>query len=170
MPVKWIGAALIIISCGSVGFRMAMQQRKEEAALEKLMEALGFMSCQLEYLLMPVPQLCKNIAAQVSGPIGKVFTQLSAELDAQISPDVNSCMRAAVSKCSDLPESVTQCLLDLGKRMGKFDVNGQLKELESVKNLCQTKLGKLRENKDQRLRSYQTLGLCAGAAIAIIFV
>ena len=61
-------------------------------------------------------------------------------------------------------------LLELGKNLGNFDMAGQLQGLEYARTLCRENLEKLMHNKESRLRSYQTLGLCAGAAIAILFV
>jgi len=49
-------------------------------------------------------------------------------------------------------------------------MEGQLKGLESVRQECRRQVETLSYNRDARLRSYQTLGLCAGAALAILFV
>ena len=56
------------------------------------------------------------------------------------------------------------------QNLGKFDMSGQLRGLENARNVCRENLELLMYNKDRRLRSYQTLGLCAGAAVAILFV
>ena len=42
--------------------------------------------------------------------------------------------------------------------------------MEIVRNYCDRELESLGKNGEERLRSYQTLGLCAGAALAILFV
>ena len=54
--------------------------------------------------------------------------------------------------------------------IGKFNVNGQIKGFSSVNEACKQHLHRLSEGRDTRLRSYQTLGLCAGAALAILLV
>ena len=50
-----------------------------------------------------------------------------------------------------------------------FDLAGQLKSLKALQRACQDALVSLERDKDVRMRNYQTLGLCAGAALAIIF-
>ena len=55
-------------------------------------------------------------------------------------------------------------------QIGRFDLEGQLQGLESVRVYCRDQLDNLAKDRDVRLRSYQTLGLCAGAALAILFV
>ena len=54
--------------------------------------------------------------------------------------------------------------------MGQFDLSGQLKGFEAVNKDCLRELTDLENNRTQRTRSYQTLGLCAGAALAILFL
>ena len=58
----------------------------------------------------------------------------------------------------------------MGSSLGRFDLDGQLLGLEAVRVYCQEQLSEMSKDRDVRLRSYQTLGLCAGAALAILFV
>ena len=128
------------------------------------------MECELQYRLTPLPQLCRYTAAQSVGALKDVFLTLAIELESQISPDVESCMRVALSKHRQMPLKAAQCLQELGKLLGRFDIEGQMKGLEAARRTCQRELQLLRQNKDSRLRAYQALGLCAGAAIVILFI
>ena len=170
MLIKIIGAVLIITACASVGFRMGALQRKEEQTMENLCFLLDYMQCELQYRMTPLPELCRKTAAQASGVLRKLFYHLAVELESQVLPDVESCMEAALSKCNALPEHSLLCLQQMGKTMGRFDIEGQVKGLEASRQYCRRILKQLRHNKDNRLRSYKTLGLCAGAAIVILFL
>ena len=66
--------------------------------------------------------------------------------------------------------SLHTILLDLSRNLGKFDMKGQLRALERARNMCSEVLKQLQMDKRERVRNYQTLGLCTGAAIAILFV
>ena len=170
MNLKWIGAILIIVGCGGFGFSMAAAHRREENTLRQLICALDYMECELQYRLTPLPDLCRQAAGEQKGCIQEVLMNLSGELDAQISPDVERCMQAALSKVEEIPKHTREALTDMGKTLGRFDLSGQLKGLEQVRAICRTNLEALRTNREPRLRSYQTLGLCAGAALAILLV
>lgn len=167
---KWIGAILIIISCGSVGYAMSAAHRREERSLHQLIGALDFMQCELQYRLTALPDLCRLTAGQCSGALRNLFQILACELEDQISPDVFCCMNAALGKVSDLPKQTADALRTLGRTLGRFDLDGQLMGLENARQNCRQTLEKLNTNRDERLRSYQTLSLCAGAALAIIFL
>ena len=110
------------------------------------------------------------ISASRNNTIGHIFRELSREMDRQINPEVSSCMYAVLAGDRSLPESLREGLQLMGKSLGKFDLEGQLRGLESVKEYCHRWLEKLSANRDVRLRSYETLGLCAGAALAILLI
>ena len=97
-------------------------------------------------------------------------TTVSTAKENQILPDVKSCMNSALKKVPELPLSAAEILKELSKTLGRFDLNGQLKGIDSVRAMCCRELERLSQNREQRLRSYQTLGLCAGAALAILFL
>lgn len=170
MSVKWIGAVLVMVGCGGFGFSLAASYRREEQMLRQLISVLNFMECELQYRLTPLPELCRQAAREARGGVREVLTRLAQELEEQIAPDVLSCMRSALAGGKDLPRRVGDVCLQLGHSLGRFDLPGQLKGLESVREACRRELEELDKNRDVRLRSYQTLGLCAGAALAILFL
>lgn len=170
MLLKWIGGVCIIVSCGSVGFRIAANQRREERSLSALISVLDFMTCELQYRLTPLPDLCRKAAQNTPANLRRLFSLLAQELEDQVCPNVESCMRAALMKCGDLPENTRRALLSLGTTLGKFDLDGQIRGLEAAQQECALMLQHLQRNKDERLRSYQTLGICAGAGLAILFI
>ena len=170
MNWKWIGAIMVIVGCGGFGFSLAAAHRREEKTLRQLIFALDYMECELQYRLTPLPDLCRQAAFEQHGCVREVLMNLSRELDSQVSPDVERCMQAALSKVEDIPRHTQEALADMGKTLGRFDLSGQLKGLEQVRSACRTNLEALRTNREPRLRSYQTLGLCAGAALAILLV
>lgn len=168
--LKWIGAFLVVFGCAGVGFAMSGAHRKEEKSLRMLISALDFMQCELQYRLTPLPDLCRLTAAQCNGPLRTAFTTLAMELEDQISPDVFHCMNSAIAKVNGLPSKTAELLKVLGRTLGRFDLDGQLLGLENARHNCREVLDKLSENREVRLRSYQTLSLCAGAALAILFM
>lgn len=170
MSIKWIGALLVVAGCGGVGFTMAAAYRREEWTLRSLISALDYMACELQFRLTPLPRLCSQAGAECRGPVGKVLTNLARELENQICPDADSCMYAALARTENVPQETEKALRLLGTSLGRFDLEGQLRGIEQVRSHCRTHLEEMSSNRNQRVRGYQTLGLCAGAALAILFV
>lgn len=168
--IKILGAICIILSCGGMGFSMAAAHRREESTLHQVIGMLDFMGCELQYRLTPLPELCRMAAEEARGPVAQVLESLTQELENQISPDATICMNMALEKAKKLPTAAEKNLKMLGASLGRFDLQGQLQGIESVRAQCRKDLAELEDNRDQRLRSYQTLGLCAGCALAILFL
>lgn len=170
MNLKLIGAVCIIVSCGGFGFYLAAAHIREERMLRNLLAALDYMECELQYRLTPLPDLCRLVSRQSGGEIGAIFLRLADELESQISPDVQSCMGVTLALSGPIPAKVNKNLKLLGNSLGRFDLDGQLKGLISVRERSWLDLQALEKDRDTHLRSYQTLGLCAGAALAILFI
>lgn len=170
MSFKWIGALLIIIGCGGVGFSFAAAHRREEQSLRHLTAALDYIECELQYRLTPLPELCRQAGQENQGCVKSVLLNLAKELEDQTSPDVMSCMNAAFLNVKDIPKRTRNALDVMAQSLGRFDLEGQLKGINSARSVCRQNLEELSVNRDVRLRSYQTLGLCAGAALAILLV
>ncbi len=170
MAIKWIGAVCVIFACGGFGFQIAAAQIKENRCLQQLIYILDFAQCELEFRVTPLPELCKRVAEESTGVLKKLFERLVLELEEQISPNAQSCMEAAIAATENVPKQTQEMLKLFGATLGKFDLNGQVRGIESVRKECTRRLEQLAENQDTRVRSYKTLGICAGAALVILFI
>lgn len=170
MTLKLIGAALILLSCSGFGFYVAASHKKEVVCLKKLTAIIEFMEWELECRLTPLPQLCQHVAEKTKCSFSGVFGYLAQELTCQIAPDVATCMRSVLAAQKDIPKFTYRYLEMLGDSLGEYNIDGQLKSLVSLRLCIGKKLDELTENQKQRLHCYQTLGVCAGAALAILFI
>lgn len=170
MTLKILGAVLIITGCGGVGFAICMSYRREEQALEQLSQSIEWMIWELNYRMPPLAVLCRGAADAGQGAISQVLEQLALELDQQVTPDARTCMNVAIATVANLPEKAEKLLRILGTSLGRFDLQGQISGLEAVGELCKHDLQNMGNGRDMRMRNYQTLGLCAGAALVILFL
>ena len=170
MEFKWIGAVLIVAGCGGFGLSLRVEHTRQEKSLRKLIGLLDYMACELQYRMTPLPELCIQVSREADGPLRQIFEKLSELLYSSTTPDVSEAMMRSLSAYSPLPDRTRDNLLLLGRSMGRFDLTGQLESLESVRTSCRRDLDGFTANRQVRLRNYQTLGLCAGAALAIILI
>lgn len=168
MYIKIIGALLIIACCGGYGILLATAHRKEVQLLHQLMRMLDVMQSELEYRLTPIPQLCRICVADADEPLQKVFLAVADKLENQKAGDAAAAMTLALQEQKHLPPITAAQLKQLGQTLGRFDLQGQLRGFAQCTQACTHKLNELECNQQQRLRSYQTLGFCAGAALAIL--
>lgn len=169
MNVKWLGAILVISGCGGWGFSLAAAYIRQEKMLRKLCRSLKLMRWELQYRLTALPELCKMAAKECSGELRAVFLELGKAMEKNREPEVSGCMHAVLEEHGSLPPKVRMLLQQLGRTLGRYDLEGQLEGMDSVRQECETAIRGLGKDREIRLRSYQTLGLCAGAALAILF-
>ena len=81
-----------------------------------------------------------------------------------------SCIESALSISSDVPRHCRKLIEQLGRGLGEFDLNSQTRMLDFVLEEANITLQSLSENLIVRLRSYRTLGICTGFAIAILII
>lgn len=167
---KLFGALLIIAGCGSFGFILVAAHRTEVKTLTLLISILEYMECSLQQHMLPLAEICREIDRKFSGKIRRIFASLADELDSQIAPNVQTCMDVVLFKSRDIPKLTYDALVSLGKNLGEFGLDGQLRGLAAVRAECNEKLKGYTKNQDSRLRTYQTLAICAGVAVAILIV
>ena len=170
MTVKISGAIFVILACSSFGFSLAAAYLKEVRALRSLIKAVNYMKSELQYRYTALPELCAHAAQATDGCIRKFFLLLVAELESQICPNTEQCVLNVLARQQDLPSHAKEIIVELGKTLGAFGLSGQLEGLLQVHVACEERLANLTKHQDIRVRSYQTLGVCAGAALAILLV
>ena len=170
MNFKVFGVFLIITGCGGIGCAMSKQYRNRIRFIKNLISVIEYMVCELRYRVTVLPQLCRQAGQLHGGTLQKIMLSLSDLLDKQCSSDAYGCMQIVLEELVPVDSWYQNILLDFSRNLGRFDIDGQLTGLENTRENLTLILDSLLINSDVRLRSYQTLGLCAGAAIAILLV
>ena len=170
MILKLLGSVLVIASCGGFGFSIAASHKREVRLLHCLLETINYMRNELQYRCPVLPKLCRDSVRFAEKPIKEYFESLATELESQTVADTKSCCLKALSQTVNMPQSVKSIIISISDTMGLFDLDGQLDGLCYASALVNNALEKLTTDQDRRLRSYQTLALCGGAALAILLV
>ena len=169
MMIRVLGACLILVGCSCFGFMLTKCARSKISLLQNFASAMEYMQCELQYQLLPLPDLCFKTANIANGQVSKIFSLLGSELESQIAPNVSYCI-SAILRNFDIPREVKVLFEKLGDRLGSFDLDGQLRLLETLQKEATGKLKAYQEGYDARHRCYKTIALCAGAAIVILLI
>lgn len=170
MYIKLIGAFLIVGSCSIAGFQIAAAHLRETGILKQIIMAMDYMESELVYRRTPLPELCAEAACKSSGMLHDILLDFSKALNDHASSNAESCVKEVLSHFSNFPAVGKQMLMQFGSSAGIFELDGQISSLKAVKQECHRQLTVRQENQEVRLRSYRTLGICAGAALAVILI
>lgn len=170
MIIKILGALLIVIACAFIGYQFSVSYIREISHFKDLIWALDNMERELQYRLTPLPDLCRSIFNDNGCKISQIFLKLADLLDSHTENTVFACMEIAIMAVNIQSARVNNLLLNLGKTLGKFDVSGQIKGMQTIKEESIAILNSLSLNQKEKVRSIKTIGLCAGIAIAILLM
>ena len=168
--MKWIGALLVFVSCAALGFIKAFCYRTEERYLSDWIRILDHIHCELEYRLSPLPQICQSASEMTFGCLKVLLQRLSSSLNAQVSADAGQCLRMAIAQADEIPISLQKQLMVLSESIGCYDLDGQLLQIAAARKECADALQQIRTQGKERIRNCQTLGICAGAGLAILLL
>ena len=167
---KWIGAICIFTACASVGFSIGFKQIREIKMLEQWIRISHRMEKEIGYYGRSIPDLFRMISYEEKGELAQVFLRTAIEMENQIHPDASRCMSIAIAKTEGLPSSILELLDFLGNELGKYNLDEQLKGIAQISEIAVERRNLLCKDRVKRMRGYQTLGLCAGAALVILFI
>lgn len=167
--IRWIAGALLVAGCGGFGFSLTAAHRRETWQLRQLIGCLQEMEWELKYRMTELPELCRVGADATGGDLKQIFRELAEKLERREATEISGCLNGILMQ-RNLPRSLTRNLRQLGKSLGRFDLEGQIEGLQLVRQQCRKDLRILEEGSTQRLRSCQTLALCAGIALAILLI
>lgn len=168
--IRWIGALIVIGACGCCGFSMARNYGDLERCLRQLGSAMEIMRCQMEYRLTTLPELCQILASACTGQIGKVFLELGLELEKEDAMDITLCMDEVLARYTQLPAPCARSLRRLSRSLGQADLHLQLQSIGLEQERVRANLTQVAAERPGRVKSYRTLGLCCGIALAIVLL
>ena len=166
--LKMLGAACVIFSASAVGFGFSGNVRRQCAQLTALIEALTYLKSEMLYRRTPLPQALGMLAEHsADAAVGGLFAKAAEKLEESCTLSVHAAFRAALGMADGLVLSAQtrQALLSLSLSLGQ-----QERALELASERLSAQLRLLEQGRSARCRSYATIGICAGMALAVILL
>lgn len=169
--LKGIGAVCVVLSASVMGFGFAAAVRRQAARLAALIGSLTYMKGEIQYRRTPLPELFPLLAEGAAEKgVAAFWRQCAGEL-ARGGFGMQAVFRAAMRKAAlELPGDAVQTMLVLGASLGQFGLEGQERALELAIERLTALLERTEQGRGARCRSYATIGVCAGLAVAVILL
>ena len=167
--IKWIGASMILLGAGGFGIGKAARFYRQMRQLRAFFNALEILKCELNYTLLPLPELCR-VTAERSERVCACVLRDYARLLEQGSPRKMAAAACLESRALCLPEEAQTALLDLFSSMGRYDLDGENRLLSRTQLRLEAAIRTGEAEKRPMVKGYAALGLCTGAALAILLM
>lgn len=170
--LKGIGALCVVLSASVMGFGFAASVRRQSVRLAALIGSLTYMKGEIQYRRTPLPEvfsLLGKSAAEKS--VARFWEHCAEALIHGTGFGMQSVFRTAVRKAAlELPPEAIQTMLVLGASLGQFGLEGQERAIELSLERLSALLERMEQGRSARCRSYATIGVCAGLAVAVILL
>ena len=170
--IKLLGTAMILLGSGSAGFGFARTVRIQLRQLNALLAALEVMKSEIEYRLTPLPEMFSALGEGTEPVTAEFFRSCAAlmQADRELPPPL--VLGRAMDQTPGLRWSARtrETVRNLAFSLGKFDLGGQVRAIELAQERLRAELAEAQAGSRARCRSYETIGICAGLALAVILL
>lgn len=152
-----------------IGLRKIDSLKTRITALEGMIYAVEYMRSEIYFRLTPIPEIIKELAKITQPPLGAFFTQCAEDIDNE---EFELLWKEALRlKLNDiLTDEDIRTLGQLGSVLGRYDLEGQLRSIDSaVAHLTKSKEA-AELDKSSNSKVYAALGMAAGVAAVVIII
>jgi len=166
--IKWLLYALIFATSTTIGILHSQKYQKRVQELQDFKSAFNMLKTKIRYTYAPLKDIFEDIARNVYSKTATVFEMASKYMD-----DENATVswnRAVTEAELSITKEDKNAICELGKLLGKTDIDGQINEIELSLTFLENQIEKAEVEKNKNAKLYKSLGAITGIAIIIILL
>ena len=162
--IKLLILNLILITSTIIGITFSKKYAYRVKELQEMKNALNIFMTKIKFTYEPIPSTFMYISEKVDGNVYKIFKNAVEE---SAGDAWNSSLDTTVT---NMKEDDIGIIKNLGRLLGKTDIEGQLNEIKLVNNFLDTQIRTAEDEKNKNEKMYRTLGIVAGMTITILLI
>lgn len=167
--MKWIGFCLVLLGSAGVGFSLVGEYSLRIQTLSEIKTMIHYINDRVLYECVPLAEAFKRTAARMNSPFREFLEKVADQMEEFCGEDVSliwkgnaELLKNWINK-QDFKE-FQQCM----GQTGFMDVQGQSQALKVYEQSLELKLVRLMEQKEEKCKLYQTLGIMSGVFVCIL--
>ena len=160
--MRWLGAVMIVVGCGMMGYLSSSTLARRTAALRSFVDGLTLLRSEIVDGRTPLPEAAALCARRCTGASARFFTAFCRELAGV--QDLAGWYGQILHR---LPEDIV-LLEPLGAVLGRYDGALQAEAIQACCQRLQQNGERAREEQQRRGRVQRATGLCCGIALALL--
>lgn len=166
--IKYIVLMLVLGASFSIGNLIAKKYVNRVKELKEMKNALNMFETKIRFTYSSVPEIFEDISKQIDGNVGQVFKLASEKMKTKSAGEAWN--ESIDSNNMNLINEDKIILKNLGKLLGKTDVEGQISEIKLVSEFLDTQIELAEGEQKKNEKMYKTLGGIVGLTIVIILI
>lgn len=169
--LKLLGAMLILLAGGLIGFHKAAQYANRPRQIRQLIHALQHLETEIIYGFTPLSTALEIISKQLKGPLSAMFQQVAYDLKSLQGHTTVDSWQKAIQDCwrkTAMGSNEQDIALRLGFTLGITDREDQVKHLRlAVSQLQGEEVSSIEEQRRYE-KMWKSLGVLAALLIVIV--
>lgn len=170
--IKTFGGIIIILSFTYLGFVYAQEIKLRVKQLKEFENGIYILKCEMLYTYTSLPDAFESLSIKSKGEVKNVFQKISNLLFENKVNDVYEAFKLSLvnNKNLKLKSDDIDILLNLGKNLGKSDLDGQESILLFTIENLKKQINELEELMNKKIKMYRCLGFSIGAMLVIMLI
>lgn len=169
--IRYLGFILIVCGGSGCGIMLARETHKTLELYLQCAIALTYMKNEMEFHLTAVDQIAFELSNILPKPLATVFHNLYSSMCVAPGIALGLQMEKAMQRNKrPLPNNLKQIMIRLFDLLGKQDLQAQLSAIQLAEKRINREIERINAEKYERSRTYRTIGICTGLALAIILI
>lgn len=168
--MKLLGAALLLMSCTAIGFRIARDYRERPRQIRILMQALRLLKQEIEFSVTPLPQALSRVALRTAPPVSKLMEAIASNLgESDISvADAFASSLQEVKAYTAFRAPDMEVLQEFGETLGTSDRVHQSQHFAAVLTQLESLEHEAQDAQRRNERLWQYLGVLTGLLLLVL--
>jgi len=164
--LKFIILILIFAISYLIGNMIAKHYSRRVEELEDIKNSLNVLQAKIRFAKEPLSKIFKGISKISKNK--EIFDKANENMKTMLAGD--SWRKAIRDSNTNLKNEDKEILSNLGNLLGKTDAEGQINQIEEIKQLLNIQIENANLDKEKNEKIYKTLGMTIGLAIVIILI
>ena len=166
--LKFIILIMIFLLSAFIGILISKKYSSRVLELKELKNALNILKTKIKFTYEPLPEIFKQMSENLQKNISAIF--YNASINMKDMPTKEAWETSISSATLNLNNEDISMLKNLGKLLGKTDVEGQVSQIELTSSFIDMQIKKAEDERRKNEKMYKTLGTVIGLAIVIILM
>lgn len=166
--IKCIVLIFVFSSSFMIGNLIAKKYTNRVKELRDMKNALNMFETKVSFTYEAVPEIFAEISNQMEGTIKEIFKLATEKMK------VESAGKAWIESIDSIDTSMNEedktILKNLGKLLGKTDIDGQISEIKLVNEFIDTQIELAQSEQIKNVKMYKSLGGIIGLTLVIILI
>ncbi len=169
--MKWIGFLLVLAGTGGVGFSLVEEYSLRIRTLMQVRDMMRYINDMILYEYASLPDAFRRVAVRIEPPFSDFLKKVAEQMEEFSGEDISFIWKSNVQMLRGIMNKkdygeFSECM----QQTGFMDAKGQSQALKAYEQRVELLLHRLSEQKEEKCKLYQTLGIMSGVFVCILLL